>query len=102
MRRTVERRQALVPPSYLSYFWHPYVHVPLPWNSNVLMATASCDDTEPATSPTDRSTLPLVDSFVGNVNNQVVSPVDYDGPPVRGHLVFNACFESGKYTIEQY
>jgi hypothetical protein len=68
----------------------------LPRTSNVLMATASCDDAEPsATPPTDRSTIPLVDSFVGNVNNQVVSPVDHEGPPVRGHLVFNACFEGG-------
>jgi hypothetical protein len=72
----------------------------LPRTSNVLMATASCDDAEPsATPPTDRSTIPLVDSFVGNVNNQVVSPVDHEGPPVRGHLVFNACFEGGKYIL---
>lgn len=63
----------------------------------VLMATAlsRSDDAEKSV-PTDRSDVPRVDPFVGNVKHYVVSPIDYEGPPARGHLVFNACFEGGK------
>ena len=40
----------------------------------------------------ESSRSPLVDPFVGNVSNLKVAP----GPPERGHLVFDACFEGGE------
>lgn len=36
------------------------------------------------------------DALVGNVNKLMVSPPGYSGAPRRGHLVFDACFESGE------
>lgn len=35
---------------------------------------------------------------MGNVNKLVISPPGYAGPPRKGHLVFDACFESGEYS----
>lgn len=32
---------------------------------------------------------------VGNVNKFAVVPPGYQGPPKRGHVVFDACFEGG-------
>ena len=37
----------------------------------------------------------LKDPFVGNVSKLVPLPVDHKGPPMRGHLLFDACFEGG-------
>ena len=37
----------------------------------------------------------LKDPFVGNVSKLIPLPVDHKGPPMRGHLLFNACFEGG-------
>jgi hypothetical protein len=37
----------------------------------------------------------LKDPFVGNVSKLVPLPVDHKGPPMRGHLIFDACFEGG-------
>eukprot|EP00118_Oscarella_pearsei_P013859 m.114761 g.114761 ORF g.114761 m.114761 type:complete len:143 (+) comp37520_c0_seq26:75-503(+) len=42
----------------------------------------------------ERIQLPLVDPFVGNVNNLAVPPNEEE-PLERGHLIFNACFEGG-------
>lgn len=36
---------------------------------------------------------------VGNVNKFAVVPPFYSGKPKRGHLIFDACFESGKYLV---
>ncbi|KAK5870243.1 hypothetical protein PBY51_024896 [Eleginops maclovinus] len=36
------------------------------------------------------------DALVGNVNKLMVSPPGYSGAPRKGHLLFDACFESGK------
>ena len=33
---------------------------------------------------------------VGNVNKFAVVPPNYSGKPKKGHLIFDACFESGK------
>jgi hypothetical protein len=37
----------------------------------------------------------LKDPFIGNVSKLVPLPVDHKGPPMRGHLIFDACFEGG-------
>ena len=37
------------------------------------------------------------DALVGNVNKLMVSPPGYSGALRKGHLVFDACFESGEY-----
>lgn len=34
---------------------------------------------------------------VGNVSKQCVLPPGFSGKPRKGNLVFDACFESGKY-----
>lgn len=36
------------------------------------------------------------DVLVGNVNKLMVSPPGYSGPQRKGHLIFDACFESGE------
>ena len=36
------------------------------------------------------------DPVVGNVNKFAVVPPNYNGKPRKGHLIFDACFESGK------
>jgi len=36
------------------------------------------------------------DAVVGNVNKVIVYPTGYTGKPKKGHLIFDACFESGK------
>lgn len=36
------------------------------------------------------------DALVGNVNKLTVSPPGYSGALRKGHLVFDACFESGE------
>ena len=38
----------------------------------------------------------LKEPFVGNVSKLVPLPVDHKGPPMRGHLLFDACFEGGE------
>ncbi|XP_036203251.1 cytosolic carboxypeptidase 6-like [Myotis myotis] len=35
------------------------------------------------------------DAIGGNVNKYMVLPTGYCGQPKKGHLVFDACFESG-------
>lgn len=37
------------------------------------------------------------DALVGNVSKLMVSPPGYSGATRKGHLVFDACFESGEY-----
>ena len=39
------------------------------------------------------------ESVVGNVNKFSVVAPGYAGRPKRGHLMFDACFESGKYQF---
>lgn len=39
------------------------------------------------------------DPVVGNVNKFAVVPPNYYGKPKKGHLIFDACFESGKSVI---
>ncbi|KAK1896818.1 Cytosolic carboxypeptidase 6, partial [Dissostichus eleginoides] len=34
------------------------------------------------------------DALVGNVNKLMVTPPGYSGAPRKGHLLFDACFES--------
>jgi len=34
---------------------------------------------------------------VGNVNKFAVVPPGFSGRPKRGHLIFDACFECGKF-----
>ena len=41
----------------------------------------------------------LKEPFVGNVSKLVPLPVDHKGPPMRGHLLFDACFEGGEDVI---
>lgn len=36
---------------------------------------------------------------VGNVNKFAVVPPGYTGRPKKGHLIFDACFECGKYIF---
>lgn len=38
------------------------------------------------------------DALVGNVNKLMMSPPGCSGAPRKGHLVFDACFESGEYS----
>ncbi|KAI3368784.1 hypothetical protein L3Q82_025770, partial [Scortum barcoo] len=42
------------------------------------------------------------DALVGNVNKLMVSPPGYTGAPRKGHLVFDACFESGNLGRVDY
>ncbi|XP_075341428.1 cytosolic carboxypeptidase 6 isoform X3 [Odontesthes bonariensis] len=42
------------------------------------------------------------DALVGNVNKLTVSPPGYSGAPRKGHLVFDACFESGNLGRVDY
>uniref|UniRef100_A0A8P4KA43 Cytosolic carboxypeptidase 6 n=1 Tax=Dicentrarchus labrax TaxID=13489 RepID=A0A8P4KA43_DICLA len=42
------------------------------------------------------------DALVGNVNKMMVSPPGYSGAPRKGHLVFDACFESGNLGRVDY
>ncbi|CAL8348584.1 unnamed protein product [Gadus morhua 'NCC'] len=39
------------------------------------------------------------DALVGNVNKLTVTPPGYPGAQRKGHLVFDACFESGQNTF---
>ena len=39
------------------------------------------------------------DAVVGNVNKLAVFPHGYCGKLKKGHLIFDACFESGKCGI---
>ncbi|XP_062250790.1 cytosolic carboxypeptidase 6 [Platichthys flesus] len=42
------------------------------------------------------------DALVGNVTKLTVSPPGYSGAPRKGHLVFDACFESGNLGRVDY
>ncbi|XP_019904656.2 cytosolic carboxypeptidase 6 isoform X2 [Esox lucius] len=42
------------------------------------------------------------DALVGNVNKLMVTPRGYTGVPRKGHLVFDACFESGNLGRVDY
>uniref|UniRef100_A0A674DC48 BEN domain containing 5 n=1 Tax=Salmo trutta TaxID=8032 RepID=A0A674DC48_SALTR len=42
------------------------------------------------------------DALVGNVNKLMVTPPGYIGVPRKGHLVFDACFESGNLGRVDY
>uniref|UniRef100_H2YNR8 Cytosolic carboxypeptidase 6 n=1 Tax=Ciona savignyi TaxID=51511 RepID=H2YNR8_CIOSA len=42
------------------------------------------------------------DAVVGNVNKLLVLPHGYTGKPKKGHLVFDACFESGNLGRVDY
>ncbi|NXM32382.1 CBPC6 carboxypeptidase, partial [Oxyruncus cristatus] len=35
------------------------------------------------------------DIIAGNVSKYIVLPAAYSGQPKKGHLIFDACFESG-------
>lgn len=35
---------------------------------------------------------------MGNVNKLLMNPPGYSGAPRKGHLVFDACFESGEFS----
>lgn len=37
------------------------------------------------------------DIIAGNVSKYTVLPAGYCGQPRKGHLIFDACFESGKH-----
>ncbi|KAJ8277772.1 hypothetical protein GJAV_G00079700 [Gymnothorax javanicus] len=37
------------------------------------------------------------DGLVGNINKLLVTPLGYMGVPRKGHLIFDACFESGEW-----
>ncbi|KPP73696.1 Cytosolic carboxypeptidase 6-like [Scleropages formosus] len=39
------------------------------------------------------------DALVGNVNKLLVIPQGYTGAPQKGHLIFDACFESVEWGI---
>lgn len=39
------------------------------------------------------------ETLVGNVNKLTVVPQGYYGKPKQGYLTFDACFESGKYSV---
>lgn len=38
---------------------------------------------------------------VGNVSKFCVLPPNYAGKPKKGHLTFDACFESGEFLLLQ-
>ncbi|KAA0714228.1 Cytosolic carboxypeptidase 6 [Triplophysa tibetana] len=42
------------------------------------------------------------DALVGNVNKLMVTPSGYSGPSRKGHLIFDACFESGNLGRVDY
>nr|XP_015211750.1 PREDICTED: BEN domain-containing protein 5-like isoform X2 [Lepisosteus oculatus] len=42
------------------------------------------------------------DSLVGNVNKLLVTPLGHTGLPRKGHLIFDACFESGNLGRVDY
>uniref|UniRef100_A0A8C9VJ06 Cytosolic carboxypeptidase 6 n=1 Tax=Scleropages formosus TaxID=113540 RepID=A0A8C9VJ06_SCLFO len=42
------------------------------------------------------------DALVGNVNKLLVIPQGYTGAPQKGHLIFDACFESGNLGRVDY
>uniref|UniRef100_A0A9J8CAE2 BEN domain-containing protein 5 n=1 Tax=Cyprinus carpio carpio TaxID=630221 RepID=A0A9J8CAE2_CYPCA len=42
------------------------------------------------------------DALVGNVNKLMVTPPGYTGPPKKGHIVFDACIESGNLGRVDY
>ncbi|KTG47398.1 hypothetical protein cypCar_00010946 [Cyprinus carpio] len=42
------------------------------------------------------------DALVGNVNKLMVTPPGYTGPPKKGHIIFDACFESGNLGRVDY
>ncbi|XP_034089056.1 cytosolic carboxypeptidase 6-like, partial [Gymnodraco acuticeps] len=42
------------------------------------------------------------DALVGNVNKLIVTPPGYSGAPRKGHLLFDACFESGNLGRVDY
>ncbi|XP_065104549.1 cytosolic carboxypeptidase 6 isoform X2 [Paramisgurnus dabryanus] len=42
------------------------------------------------------------EALVGNVNKLTVTPPGYPGPPRKGHLIFDACFESGNLGRVDY
>ncbi|XP_050973049.1 cytosolic carboxypeptidase 6 [Labeo rohita] len=42
------------------------------------------------------------DALVGNVNKLMVTPPGYTGPPKKGHVIFDACFESGNLGRVDY
>lgn len=51
-------------------------------------------------SPEPGDSDPLVsEEVVGNVSKMCVLPPGYRGPPRKGHLIFDANFESGMCTV---
>ncbi|KAL6458994.1 hypothetical protein MHYP_G00324660, partial [Metynnis hypsauchen] len=42
------------------------------------------------------------DALVGNVSKLTVTPPGYTGAPRKGHLIFDACFESGNLGRVDY
>ena len=60
------------------------------------MAAMTDRDPMPAASDRPSSSLIRTDPFVGNVSKVVHLPKDYSGSVRRGHLEFDAAFESGR------
>ena len=52
--------------------------------------------TKDAASERARSPQDAEEPFLGNITNTTPLPADYEGPPKRGHLQFEACFEGGE------
>ncbi|XP_069089467.1 cytosolic carboxypeptidase 6 [Pleurodeles waltl] len=48
------------------------------------------------------SEMAAEDIIAGNVNKHAVFPPGYCGPPRKGHLVLDACFESGNLGRVDY
>ncbi|XP_077079560.1 cytosolic carboxypeptidase 6-like isoform X4 [Siphateles boraxobius] len=42
------------------------------------------------------------DALVGNVNKLMITPPGYTGPSKKGHVIFDACFESGNLGRVDY
>lgn len=65
------------------------------------MATSLEDDRsgspkDPTTQMSATGTSYDKEQFLGNISSYMPVPDGYSGPPVRGLLVFDACFESGQ------
>lgn len=46
-----------------------------------------------------RSKLALNEPFAGNLSKYIPLPLGHTGPPGRGYLQFDACFEGGRRFV---
>ena len=72
--------------SYMYTYTYTYVH----------MASKGLEAEQESGDTSSQAKVVLKDPFVGNVSKLVPLPVDHKGPPMRGHLLFDACFEGGE------